>query len=235
MDTCQPDVIENILERYTPNFRIVDWLKLDDAEFEKSVEEIISGLQISEEECAGVEVMTRGQSLNKNWGKVRCVLLTASNFGLICKRKSSTPPDNLIKTLRGYNPIPGHVRSLQHGQKMEIYARREYAKYHVKKCGGIQLIMSGLKINSMYPFLGASADGIVKCPKCEILILEIKCPYVSKGQPWRDMTPQDIAKNPAFCCSIGLNGLILKENHSYFYQIQGQMAICGIKQADFVV
>lgn len=104
MDTCQPDVIENILERYTPNFRIVDWLKLDDAEFEKSVEEIISGLQISEEECAGVEVMTRGQSLNKNWGKVRCVLLTASNFGLICKRKSSTPPDNLIKTLVGIIP-----------------------------------------------------------------------------------------------------------------------------------
>lgn len=43
------------------------------------------------------------QAKNKNSNAARTCILTASNFGAICKRKEEPPPEILVKVLCGYN------------------------------------------------------------------------------------------------------------------------------------
>jgi hypothetical protein len=86
--------------------------------------------------------------------KSRTYLLTASNFGIVCKGKDTTLPDDLIKLLRAYKDLPVHkIPSIHHGQKYEAKARRCYAKEHPKTCGGnVSLKDMGLYISSKYHF-----------------------------------------------------------------------------------
>lgn len=40
---------------------------------------------------------------------------------------------------------------------------------------------------------------------------------------------------PKFCCRATDNEIALKTDHEYYYQLQGQMAVKGIRRCDFVV
>ena len=51
------------------------------------------------------------------------------------------------------------------------------------------------------------------------------------------MSPKDVCQLSGFCCTVDENtgGLMLKENHAYYAQIQGQMAIGTYPRCDFVI
>ena len=187
-------------------------------------------LEISDDDVLRVNKATKGQRVNTNWNEVRKLTLTASNFGNICKRRESTPPDNLVKSMRGYTLTPV-TPAIKHGQNKESKARRDYARYHIKTCGNhINIEEQGIILSQKYPFLGASVDGIVSCAKCGNGIVEIKCPY-----KWRNRTPEECASEHDFCSKV-LNGkLELKSNHNYMYQVMGQMAVLDVHWVDFVV
>ena len=93
---------------------------------------------------------------------------------------------------------------------------------------------SGFLINPLYSFLGASPDGAVHDPSdvdAPFRFVEIKCPYSV-----RNLTPIKVSHTPGFCCvKNDLGDLELKEKHSYYAQIQGQMAIGEIPWCDFVI
>lgn len=40
---------------------------------------------------------------------------------------------------------------------------------------------SGMVINPLWPFIGASPDGTITCKCCGRGVLEIKCPYCYRG------------------------------------------------------
>ena len=44
-----------------------------------------------------------------------------------------------------------------------------------------------------------------------------------------------ITENKQFSLKQTDNGIKLKENHNYYYQVQGQMGITGLKWSDFCV
>lgn len=76
------------------------------------------------------------------------------------------------------------------------------------------------------PFVRASPDGLVSCDCCGSGGLEIKCPYCTK-----DKSPDS---------SISYledteNGLSLKKNSNYYFQVQAQIHVCHLKYSDFVV
>ena len=77
---------------------------------------------------------------------------------------------------------------------------------------------------SEYVFLGASPDGSVYDPSSPepYGYLEIKCAF-----KYQDMDPREAAKKSDFWCSVAGNKLTLKENHPYYSQVQGWMAIGG--------
>ena len=49
------------------------------------------------------------------------------------------------------------------------------------------------------------------------------------------VTPKDACTDVKFCCELTNGQCKLKASHSYYFQIQGQMAITGAKWCDFVV
>ena len=93
---------------------------------------------------------------------------------------------------------------------------------------------SGFLINPLYSFLGASPNGVVHDPSNidePIGFVEIKCLYST-----RNLTPTEAAHTPGFCCVINDSGdLELKEKHSYYAQVQGQMAIGERPWCDFII
>ncbi|XP_021342391.1 uncharacterized protein LOC110442873 [Mizuhopecten yessoensis] len=226
----QPTDISSFLKIFEPTFSYADFVDLDSDECKTAFLEFFNKLNLNTDIIDNLEVGTRGQSLNKNWADARTVLITASNMGNVSKRKK-TQPDNLVKTLRGYNPPPSTVKSLQHGRKYERQALKDYRKKHSKFCGGnVELDDRGLVVNPKFPYLGASVDSLVTCSKCGTGIVEVKCPYGSDSggatKLLRRMSPLDCAKDPAFFCNLEDNDLKLKATHNYMYQIQHQMAIC---------
>ena len=70
------------------------------------------------------------------------------------------------------------------GVKWEKKAQELYLKFqkldHINLC----IAESGLVINSRWPFIGASPDGIVSCGCYETKILEIKCLILIGSKPF---------------------------------------------------
>lgn len=61
-------------------------------------------------------------------------------------------------------------------------------------------------------------------------VVEYKCPYAS-----RDVTPIEAANQKSFFCTLENGKLKLKNNHNYYYQVQGAMAITKRSWCDFVI
>ena len=84
----------------------------------------------------------------------------------------------------------------------------------------------GLIINTNYPHLGASPDGIVNCKCCGKGLLEIKCPFSVK-----DLHPARQTDKVTFLSASGK----LKRSHKYYTQVQGQLSIADKLYCDFFV
>ena len=91
----------------------------------------------------------------------------------------------------------------------------------MKACGKI--------LHPAFRFAGASLDRVLfdssAQPQCGLLI--VKCPYYPfiAGQA----IAEAVASRADFCCTINSGQILLKTDHAYFYQIQGQLAITGAR------
>ena len=99
------------------------------------------------------------------------------------------------------------------------------------KHNDLSIADSGLVINPQWPFIGASPDGIVSCACCGTGVLEIKCPNCHQGTDIRTPAIED----SGFCLKI-VDGLLrLDHSHSYYYQVQSQLFVCGVEYGDYSV
>jgi len=87
------------------------------------------------------------------------------------------------------------------------------------KTTGNNLRSSGLVISVCQPFIASSQDGIVR----DSVVVEVKCPDISHMKP---VTP--------FLCERD-GKLILKSNHDYYYQIQGQLYTTNQQLCELVI
>ena len=87
--------------------------------------------------------------------------------------------------------------------------------------------LSGLWINPLYPHMGASPDGLIKCDCCGNGLLEIQCPFSLK-----DVHPSDISSS---MCSFITDAGCLNQKHKYYTQVQGQLMITNRIFCDFVI
>ena len=76
--------------------------------------------------------------------------------------------------------------------------------------------VTGLIINTNYPHLGASPDGMTQCKYCGSGLVEIKYPFSAKN-----FKSDEINVKLRF---LSQNGK-LKRSHKYYKQIQGQLSI----------
>ena len=190
-------------------------------------------LHMSDDAISKIERETRDQRLSSLWFSARRYRLTASIFGEVLCRRVDTPPDNLI--LRIIQPKQFWSVPTEWGIEHEPIAIAEYVDHqHIHGHRNLTVTSSGLVVSATHPFLAASPDGAVYDPsdaQQPLGFLEVKCPYSQ-----RNFTPADACSSPGFCCSLDdSHKLRLRQNHRYFAQVQGQMAVGQRAWCDFVI
>ncbi|XP_067207257.1 uncharacterized protein [Linepithema humile] len=168
-----------------------------------------------------IELQTRDQSKSDLWHSLRCQMLTASNFGTVCRMRPTTSCAATVKSIL----YPPHIdtSAMQYGRDMEEVARIELAAKLKKKINPC-----GLFVDNEYPYLGASPDGLID----EDGLVEIKCPLSAENFT----VDEAIQKLPL------LKGIFDKKNtdnmnrnHRFFYQVQGQLNIAQRNYCIFAI
>ncbi|KAK6295857.1 hypothetical protein J4Q44_G00335700 [Coregonus suidteri] len=192
-----------------------------------------------------VELQTRGQRENPSWFSWRKNRITASVAHRLAHSRfvtgqSQTPPASYLAAITGCGPNI-KTRAMTWGIEREAEAVRRYQSLKSKALGRVVRVQEcGLFIDPQHPWLAGSPDGIVEDQRTgqRLLCLEVKCPYKHR----QNTVAQACREDPAFCLTIQDQGeevgqvrYHLKPDHSYYTQIQCQLAVTGLTQADLVV
>ena len=158
-----------------------------------------------------IERNTRGQSERELWHSLRREMLTASNFGTVCRMRSTTSCGTIVKNIL-FPPFIDTV-AMKYGRENEQIAKEDLETKLNKK-----IQECGLFIDVDNPCLGASPDGLID----DDGLVEIKCPLSAENLT----ADEAIEKLPL------IKGIFDKKdtnkmnrNHQYFYQVQGQLNI----------
>ena len=174
-------------------------------------------ITISEQKRAQTEEATRGQSSNKVWIREREKRLHASSYRKICKAGPRTDLNKMAQSLTNTETFTS--KYTEHGKKYEFVAVKDYSTET-----GNKVESCGIHVCAQHPFLGCSPDGLVGKDG----IIEVKCPYSCK----------DLEISPANVPYLKYNDrgeMALKENHNYYYQVQGNLICTGRQWCDFIV
>ena len=183
--------------------------------------------------AAKIEVATRGQHQTPKWVEERKMRLTGSTFGLVIKRKETTASHaTFVKNTLigvGRKDLSG-IPAIRYGIQNEQIAISKYEEYRRNIGTPVKVLPSGLVVNPVFPWLGASPDGKVLDSDAGPGILEVKCSFSH-----RHISPQNACRDPNFFCELVGDKARLKRKHNYYFQVQGQLGICGVEWCDFIV
>ncbi|XP_045454869.1 uncharacterized protein LOC123664369 [Melitaea cinxia] len=138
-------------------------------EYETAKKEFLKNLETVTSDKHKVERSTILQRDSGEWLEIRKSLVTASNLGLICKRKVTSSTAPLVKNLL-YRKNLAHVMTVAHGVEHEQQALQQLQQQE-----GVIIAPCGLFIDKDYPFIGATPDGLIG----HDTIVEVKCPIAA--------------------------------------------------------
>ena len=164
------------------------------------------------------------------WFEQRAGRVTASKLHSALHTQLSNPSVSLIKSICYPQKVKLLSDACAYGCKHEDEARSIYSEVMKSNHSSSTLKPSGLLLDPSSPFVGASPDGIVECSCCGCGVLEIK-PYTCEYQSFEDRADE----NSFFLEVDDSRNLRLKESHPYYYQVQLQMKLYGVRYCDFVV
>ena len=188
--------------------------EVSDSEVKRLCKEYKNDLTICPQEAQQVEEETCQQSEDPSglWMRLRRCRLTASNFGMVCKRRPTTPVANMVKNLL-YKSSSSSAPSPRWGKENEDSARRSYTKYmQENNHPNLRTIRAGFVIHSQHGWLGCSPDNWVVDPDIADPngVAEYKCPYSA-----REMTPYEACTSVKnFYCKLEDEKVSLKQNHN---------------------
>lgn len=212
----------NLANLYDEKYR-----NMDSGDFSLLCEKTFKEITSSEAQNDFLEEHTRKQSKSFLWHKYRTGRLTSSNFHEAARTNIKRPSTSLVKKIVYGSNV--NTKAVKWGCENESVAVAEYTKLCKQKHSNVKVISSGFYINKQYPYLGSSPDGIIVCDCCGKGTVEVKCPY-----KFKDINPC-LIDSDKFCLKAHeVCDNSLKHDHPYFYQVQGQMGICGVSYCDFV-
>ncbi|XP_067205374.1 uncharacterized protein [Linepithema humile] len=174
---------------------------------ENYIEKLVENAERRQE----IELETREQSECQLWHSLRRDMLTASNFGTVCRMRPTTSCASTIKSIL----YPPHIdtAAMKYGRDREEIARIELAAKLNKK-----IEPCGLFIDYENPCLGATPDGLID----EDGLVEIKCP-----QSAENLTADEAVQKLPLLKAIfeKKDNDKMNRNHRFFYQVQGQLNI----------
>ena len=228
-DSASEDEDESNLPQPLTALYSEEYATLTKHQLKEKCSQLAKELQVTPEQCKELEKVTRNQSICPLWFEHRKGRITASKAHRVLKRKESTPPDNLLKSIMGYEAYDlCKIKPIRWGIDNEEKARVRYIEEKKLSHHNFECTLSGFVIDLDRPYLGASADGIATCKCCPPRVVEIKCPFKHK-----DVLPMEAAKSdPDFCLDDKGH---LKETHAYYTQIQLQEHVNRMEVGDFCV
>lgn len=191
---------------------------------------IFARLEISEQACQAIEKRTRKQALSVNWFAYRAGRITASTLYDGCHTSLSTPSLSLVKRICAPQSINVSAPPVRYGREHEGDALDKYKNVAGDVHYNVHFKEAGLFVSKENVFLAATPDMLVECDCCGAGVVEVKCPWNA-----RDGHLTDLLADQNSCVIANEGSLELKVTHRYFYQVQAQMYVCGLKYADFVL
>ena len=217
-ETSQCDALPSPLTDY---FRTM----CNEDDVTNTAKQLFYSLNITKQECRRIEEATRMQRDCTEWFQQREGRLTASSFHSVLNMRKQTDPATVAKKFLNKQNI-SHIPAIRWGISNEERARQDYISA-MSSHTNFECIPVGLVINPLFPYLGASPDGLIKCECCHGSgLIEIKCPCSI-----RDAHPNTLRCKPQSC--LGEVGMAM--SHAYYTQVQGQLLITGKEYCDFVV
>lgn len=184
---------------------------------DETVQTFIEFLSIDEKQCDIIFAKTVQQANSQFWFDQRSGGIAVSIFYKVCHMRETTDKTNTVKLRMNYCPMEPIFRTA-------ISASELYFKKLSSKHQELAVVESGLVINQKWPFLGASPDRIRFC-KCHGKKL-VECKSLFSK---RNLLPGIAASEKLRKTTKGFQ---LKEETTWYYQIEGQMAITGIHYTD---
>ena len=222
-----PNFPKSLTELFDPNT-----IALAYPELLQKCDEVYDNLFITADQAELVERHTRKQSSSRVWFQQRAGRVTASKLKNVLSTNISQPSTSLIKSICYPDKQRFTSAACSYGCKHEDAARNEYMYEMKKKHSDFKISEVGLVLHPLYPFLGATPDGLVSCSCHGDGTLEIKCPYSCREKDLEQVAEE----NSNFFLVQDDDGILrLKETHQYYYQVQMQMKFCNVQYCDFVV
>ena len=101
-DSASEDEDESNLPQPLTALYSEEYATLTKHQLKEKCSQLAKELQVTPEQCKELEKVTRNQSICPLWFEHRKGRITASKAHRVLKRKESTPPDNLLKSIMGY-------------------------------------------------------------------------------------------------------------------------------------
>jgi len=196
-------------------------------ELQEHCKAVFDGIKVTKEQAQNVEIKTREQANCKEWFRFRSGRVTASKIKNVCSTKIDKPAQSVIKDICYPQTRNFSSKYTKWGCDHESTAYNKYIDNMILH-SDFECRKSGLVINPVYPFIGATPDGIVSCKCCGNGTIEIKCPFCLKDC----MLSEKADKS---CLETTNGNLHLKRTHPYYYQVQTQIFVCETDFCDFVV
>ncbi|CAD0205888.1 unnamed protein product [Chrysodeixis includens] len=186
-----------------------------DTELEQAKTNFLENLKNVTADREHIERSTILQRDSSEWLEIRKKIITASNFGPICKRKPTRDTSALVKNLL-YKKNLSNVVSIAHGIENEKQALQQ-----IEQQENIKIDPCGLFIDKKYYFIGATPDGLVGLDK----VVEVKCSLIATKEGLQKSLENN--KIQIIRYNKKSKTFSINKNCNWFYQIQGQLHVTG--------
>ena len=233
VNVCKEESVQSVhvysMNDYAKVFVSVNTEKVMPTVSKELAVEFLESIPFNEEQAEMINKKTVYQSQSQFWFDQRAGRITASSFYTVCHLRESTDRRNTIKHLMNYCPIAEDAmpRQFTWGHEKERRALSLYIKKQNKNHEKLSIEKSGLIVNTLWPFLGASPDGIRICACCQKKLIEVKSMYAKRNLP-----PHVAAEENLMLVDGKYE---IKKETKWNYQIQGLMGITGIHRCDLVI
>ena len=201
--------------------------KLSYNELVVTAKNVKASYSVTEEESRNLEEATRLQARCKLWEVHRAGRVTASNLRATVHTNANNPSRSLIKRIC----YPEACKfATAWGCQHEVDAVQDFLDGFFLEHSDVNFDNYGLVLNTKYPLMGASPDGIITCSCYGKSLIEVKYPYNCNKQLFADLEG-----NKGFCLKQINEKIQLDKAHSYYYQMQCQLKICELDTCYFVV
>lgn len=194
---------------------------MSECDLEIAKKEFLKNLATLTADRDGIERNTILQRDSSEWLEIRKNLITASNFGPVCKRQVSKDTAPLVKNIL-YKSNISHVVSIAHGIENEQQALQK-----IEQQENVSIEPCGLFIDKDFPFIGATPDGLIG----NDVLVEVKCPFAASKIGLTKAIEEN--KIQILKYNKKTRTTTINKRSNWFFQVQGQLHVTGRRQCLF--